>query len=111
MPQPMFLHIQYPIEYRDIQPTEEKKCTNVEACQEMAERLAAQQDEDMRANISPPQVAPGGSRYRDMFDGPEDSLTAKSGDDISIRYKVLKLGKRSYDGLSGEGTVVFSRGK
>mmetsp|Transcript_18761 Transcript_18761/g.40635 ORF Transcript_18761/g.40635 Transcript_18761/m.40635 type:complete len:153 (+) Transcript_18761:1439-1897(+) len=27
-----------------------------------------------------------------------------------MHYRVLKIGKRSYDGLSGEGTVVFSRG-
>lgn len=76
----------------------------------MAERLASQQDEEMRANMTPPKVASGGSRYRDIVDGPEDSAIAKNGDDISIRYKVLKLGKRSYDGLSGEATVVFSRG-
>lgn len=29
---------------------------------------------------------------------------------MTVFYKILKLGKRSYDGLSGEGTVVFSRG-
>lgn len=29
---------------------------------------------------------------------------------MTLTYKVLKLGKRSFDGLSGEGTVVFSRG-
>ena len=34
-----------------------------------------------------------------------------NGDEVMIRYKVLKLGKRSYDGLSGEGTVIFSRGE
>jgi len=34
----------------------------------------------------------------------------KDGDEVALYFKVLKLGKRSYDGLSGEGTVVFSRG-
>ena len=34
----------------------------------------------------------------------------KQGEEVTVYYKVLKLGKRSYDGLSGEGTVVFSRG-
>lgn len=34
----------------------------------------------------------------------------KEGDEVTLYFKVLKLGKRSYDGLSGEGTVVFSRG-
>ena len=79
----------------------------------MAERLAAQQDEEMRANAVPAKVAPLGSRYRDeVVEGSADgaAVVAKEGDVVDIRYKVLKLGKRSYDGLSGEGTVVFSRG-
>mmetsp|Transcript_25255 Transcript_25255/g.74255 ORF Transcript_25255/g.74255 Transcript_25255/m.74255 type:complete len:191 (-) Transcript_25255:298-870(-) len=62
---------------------------------------------------NPPKVAPGGSRYRDVELSPpggENAGAAKSGDAVAVRYKVLKLGKRSYDGLSGEGTVVFSRG-
>ena len=39
----------------------------------------------------------------------DDQVVAKLGDTATIHYKVLKIGKRSYDGLSGEGTVVFSR--
>merc|ERR1712032_646385 len=38
------------------------------------------------------------------------TTTAQEGDEVRVYFKVLKLGKRSYDGLSGEGTVVFSRG-
>ena len=41
---------------------------------------------------------------------PYSGRTAKVGDQVTLSYKVLKLGKRSFDGLSGEGTVVFSRG-
>jgi len=37
-------------------------------------------------------------------------VVVRDGDEVQLFYKVLKLGKRSYDGLSGEGTVVFSRG-
>eukprot|EP00980_Cylindrotheca_fusiformis_P006662 scaffold1390_cov138-Cylindrotheca_fusiformis.AAC.65 len=44
-----------------------------------------------------------------MEDGSGDQ-EVKDGDEVEIYYRVLKLGKRSYDGLSGEGTVVFSRG-
>ena len=99
----------------------EKKCRNVEECQEQAERLAQQKLEEEMANATPPKVAPGGSRYKDIVgvadggssEGEEGSAirVAKAGDTVELRYKVLKLGKRSYDGLSGEGTVVFSRGE
>ncbi len=89
----------------------ERKCTNVEECQEMAERLAAQQDEEMKLNAIPPKIAPKGTRYLDMVNVDDsNALLVREGDVATVHYKVLKLGKRSYDGLSGEGTVVFSRG-
>ena len=58
----------------------------------------------------PPKMTASGVKYRDMEDG-LGGKEVKDGDDVEIFYKVLKLGKRSYDGLSGEGTVVFSRGE
>lgn len=94
----------------------ERKCRNVEECQEMAERLASQQDEEMRAKMTPAKQTQNGTRYRDIDDDDtgataiKTDVLVKSGDVATIRYKVLKLGKRSYDGLSGEGTVVFSKG-
>ena len=106
------------------------KCRNVEECQEQAERaeMALMQREAEKAAYGPkPQIANGRTRYLDVVvleeDGGSGSRSdvgsdsagdtrrlAKTGDTITIYYKVLKLGKRSYDGLSGEGTVVFSRG-
>jgi len=93
------------------------KCTNVEECQAMADRRA---DEERAKEESgpPPLVTKGGTKYRDLEagittlddDGNDVSLVAKDGDNVDVFFKVLKLGKRSYDGLSGEGTVVFSRG-
>lgn len=83
------------------------KCTNVEECQAMAEK----REQEMREKEDqgpPPKVTAGGVRYRDMEDG--SGVEIKEGDEVRLYYKVLKLGKRSYDGLSGEGTVVFSRG-
>ncbi|MGK3745126.1 MAG: hypothetical protein ACI90V_011987, partial [Bacillariaceae sp.] len=115
---------------------EKLKCTNVEECQDMAEKrddLRAQEE----AGGPPPLVTKGGVKYRDIsLSSPDDDnnnnnnnnnnndkgeddsntntntniISAQEGDDVSIYFKVLKLGKRSYDGLSGEGTVVFSRG-
>lgn len=54
------------------------------------------------------QVTAAGDRYRDITvgDGPE----VKSGSTVDIRYRVLRLGKRSRDGLSGEASLVFSFG-
>lgn len=91
-------------------PLEERKCRNVEECQEMADRAAAQAELEERANMLPVSVTSQGTKYRDLVEPKDASLVAKVGDEATIYYKVLKLGKRSYDGLSGEGTVVFSRG-
>jgi FKBP-type peptidyl-prolyl cis-trans isomerase len=85
-----------------------RKCTNVEECQEMAERRdsSLRQEEDPNAN--PVVVTPQGTRYRDLQLG--NGPAVQTGDAVTLYYKVLKLGKRSYDGVSGEGTVIFSRG-
>eukprot|EP00591_Stephanopyxis_turris_P003319 CAMPEP_0195514646 /NCGR_PEP_ID=MMETSP0794_2-20130614/5969_1 /TAXON_ID=515487 /ORGANISM="Stephanopyxis turris, Strain CCMP 815" /LENGTH=296 /DNA_ID=CAMNT_0040642927 /DNA_START=124 /DNA_END=1014 /DNA_ORIENTATION=- len=88
----------------------EKKCINVEQCQEMADLEQDKELAKLKENAKPLSTAPGGSRYVDMEEGKADGKIAKKGNVATIRYKVLKLGKRSYDGVSGEGTVVFSRG-
>eukprot|EP00592_Proboscia_alata_P009816 CAMPEP_0194361892 /NCGR_PEP_ID=MMETSP0174-20130528/9532_1 /TAXON_ID=216777 /ORGANISM="Proboscia alata, Strain PI-D3" /LENGTH=266 /DNA_ID=CAMNT_0039134375 /DNA_START=168 /DNA_END=968 /DNA_ORIENTATION=- len=88
----------------------EKKCTNLEECQEMAIIIETQELEKVKAKALPSFIAPGGSRYQNMREGDNGEDVVKNGDEVTIKYKVLKLGKRSYDGLSGEGTVVFSRG-
>lgn len=83
------------------------KCTNVEECQALAER----REQELREQAEqgpPPKATAGGVRYIEVADG--SGTEVKEGDDVQLYFKVLKLGKRSYDGLSGEGTVVFSRG-
>lgn len=84
------------------------KCTNIEECQAMAEKRQQEQAAAFLDENDPPQTTAGGTRYRDLTVG--KGRTAKEGDQVTLSYKVLKLGKRSFDGLSGEGTVVFSRG-
>jgi hypothetical protein len=83
------------------------KCTNVEECQEMAYKRE-QELREVQEEGPPPKTTAGGVRYRDIEDGTGAAI--KDEDEVILYYKVLKLGKRSYDGLSGEGTVVFSRG-
>lgn len=82
------------------------KCTNVEECQAMAYQ---KEQEVISEQGPPPQVTAGGTRYRDLSPGSSD-VVVKDGNEVTLLFQVLKLGKRSYDGLSGEGTVVFSRG-
>lgn len=86
-------------------PSSPRKCTNIEECQALAER----ETEESASNLPPAQNTPSGIRYRDIEVG-SGSAEAKQGDLVAIYYQVLKLGKRSYDGLSGPGTVIFSRG-
>jgi FKBP-type peptidyl-prolyl cis-trans isomerase len=88
--------------------TDKPKCTNIEECQAQAEAREKAEREEAEANTLPPSVSSGGTRYRDMYEG--DGEEIQEGDEVRLYYKVLKLGKRSFDGLSGEGTVVFSRG-
>lgn len=85
-----------------------KKCTNVEECQAQAEARQEQERLAMEIEAVPSSTTKEGTKYRDMEVGM--GPTAVDGDAVTLYYKVLKLGKRSYDGLSGEGTVVFSRG-
>ena len=49
-----------------------------------------------------------GDRFRDIIVG--TGVEAAEGSTVSIKYRVLRLGKRSRDGLSGEASLVFSYG-
>jgi FKBP-type peptidyl-prolyl cis-trans isomerase len=88
------------------------KCTNVEECQALAEQKEQVERQEAAAKDSPTKTTKGGTRYKDLDLGNETGsvVVVKDGDAVTLHYKVLKLGKRSYDGLSGEGTVIFSRG-
>jgi FKBP-type peptidyl-prolyl cis-trans isomerase len=89
--------------------TEKAKCTNVEECQALAEQKEQLERQEAEANNVPAQTTKGGTRYKDFEPG-MGNVVVQDGDEVTVYYKVLKLGKRAYDGLSGEGTVVFSRG-
>jgi len=94
-----------------VKPVDRPKCTNVDECQAAAERAEEKRVAEAAAAMESDtntKVTASGIRYRDLEEG--GGQEAKEGNDVEIHYKVLKLGKRSYDGLSGEGTVVFSRG-
>eukprot|EP00913_Durusdinium_trenchii_P031662 g29650.t1 len=44
----------------------------------------------------------------DVKAGDESAGVAKVGDDVKIRYRVMRSGKRSYDGLSGEAEATLN---
>jgi hypothetical protein len=103
--------------------TDRPKCTNIDECQALAEireqQIREQQQQaDLDTSTYPILTTSSGTRYRDILvvnvdndnDNTKKKNTVQDGDTVQLYYKVLKLGKRSYDGISGEGTVVFSCG-
>ena len=54
------------------------------------------------------QKTAAGDRYKDIVVG--EGPVASPGSQVAIKYRVLRQGKRSSDGLSGEASPVFSRG-
>lgn len=97
--------------------TDRPKCTNVDECQALADQRRAQEEREAATSAQAVSTTSRGTRYFDLqIQGDGDggdgtsAVVVRDGDEVQLFYKVLKLGKRSYDGLSGEGTVVFSRG-
>lgn len=79
------------------------------------EELGLKREEEKYGMTSPGQektykLTPSKARYKDVKAGDESAGVAKVGDDVKIRYRVMRSGKRSYDGLSGEATTLFSLG-
>jgi len=86
-------------------------CVNVQECEEQRDRQQREEALLESSVTTPVKITSDGTRYKDMRLGNDaENFTADVGDEVAIRYKVLKVGKRSSDGLSGEGTVIFSMG-
>lgn len=84
---------------------EKPNCKTIDECEALQEAKIAIE----RASMADIKVATvNGIKYVDLEEGTGSSVS--SGSTIQVKFKVLKAGKRSYDGLSGEGTVVFSDG-
>ena len=87
---------------------ERPKCKTIDECQALQD--AAIEKEKEAASDAPPLPTQNGLRYTDLSQGKGDGPEASPGDTVTVKYKVLKAGKRSYDGLSGEATLIFSSG-
>lgn len=83
----------------------ERKCSSIDECEARGEKeraaMAANQDDSFERTV-------GGDRYRDLKQG--SGKGAGAGDMVDIRYRVMRLGTRANDGLSGEGQTIFSFG-
>uniref|UniRef100_A0A7S4KNQ0 PPIase FKBP-type domain-containing protein n=1 Tax=Guillardia theta TaxID=55529 RepID=A0A7S4KNQ0_GUITH len=82
-----------------------KKITNIQEAQEYGAQREATLFDKQDGNFS---VTKEGDRYRDVRIG--TGAEVKPGSEVEIKYRVLRLGKRSRDGLSGEASLVFSYG-
>ena len=83
----------------------ERKCKSIDECEALGEAERAAKDEGADVSI---ERTVGGDRYRDISVG--DGTSAKAGDYVELRYRVMRLGTKARDGLSGEGQTIFSLG-
>ena len=84
----------------------ERKCKSIDECEAMGEKAKQAAMEGQRTDF---ERTNGGDRYRDLTVG-EGEKVVTQGDAVSIRYRVMRLGTKASDGLSGEGQTIFSFG-
>jgi len=83
----------------------ERKCKSIDECEAVGEKEREQMSAGADETFS---RTGGGDRYRDLTVG--GGKVAQPGDAVEIRYRVMRLGTRARDGLSGEGQTIFSYG-
>jgi len=85
------------------------KCKTREACEEVG-RTKEAAEFGMQAEIAEFKLTSSGARYRDITAGAEAQGVAAKGTVVRLKYRVMRQGKRSNDGLSGEASTIFSLG-
>lgn len=85
----------------------ERKCKSIDECEALGERERAKAAEGADETI---ERTRGGDRYRDLAVGDKGGKAVAEGDAVEIRYRVMRLGTKARDGLSGEGQTIFSFG-
>lgn len=84
----------------------ERRCKSIDECEALGE--AERKAQEAGADTTILRTA-GGDRYRDLIVGDGGKEVAQ-GDAVDIRYRVMRLGPKARDGLSGEGQTIFSFG-
>ena len=84
--------------------TEKRTCRDIDECEALGEKRTAEQfGEEL-----PFFTTAEGVRWRDVSEGA--GPTVRKGDAVALKYRVMRLGKRATDNLSGEASPVFSLG-
>ena len=83
----------------------ERECKSIDECEALGEKERAAQEAGLDTTIL---RTKGGDRYRDLTVG--DGKEVANGDAVEIRYRVMRLGTKARDGLTGEGQTIFSFG-
>jgi len=83
----------------------ERKCKSIDECEAVGEKAKQEASANERTDL---ERTKGGDRYRDLTSG--DGKSVSMGDTIEFRYRVMRLGTKARDGLSGEGQTIFSYG-
>lgn len=83
----------------------ERKCKSIDECEALGEK---KEQEMLASERTDYERTSGGDRFRDLAVG--SGKAAAEGDAVAIRYRVMRLGTRARDGLSGEGQTIFSLG-
>ena len=83
----------------------ERKCKSIDECEALGEKKEQEMLAGERTDF---ERTKGGDRYRDLVEGTGKEVA--DGDTIEIRYRVMRLGTKARDGLSGEGQTIFSFG-
>jgi len=89
-------------------PQKPKDCTTIEECEEVG--LKREDELFGSAQEISYKTTPSGVRYKDFVEGTPSDGIAKAGSTLQLKYRVMRAGKRSNDGLSGEASTIFSIG-
>jgi len=87
--------------------SERGSCKSIDECEAAGEKRSEElfADSEDGENV---QKTSKGDRFKDIVIG--EGAEVGFGSEVSMKYRVLRLGKRSRDGLSGEASPVFSLG-
>lgn len=83
-------------------------CKVVSECQEIGRKR--ENEEYGRSEDIQYEKTISGARFKDVVAGAKEAGVARPGSVVQLRYRVMRSGKRSNDGLSGEATTIFSLG-
>lgn len=88
---------------------EANDCSNVQMCKDIGMKREIEKygvgEQNMKFSVTP-----SGTRYKDITVGSASAGVAEKGSTVQLRYRVMRSGKRSADGLSGEASTIFSLG-